>query len=133
MSQQIAGGCACGEVRYSSSGDIEFSFQCHCRRCQRMTGAGHSSAFALALDAVALTGAVRYFAQTADSGHVTYSGFCPRCGSPVLSKTDRFPDRLYFHAATLDDPSTFAPTFAVFKDAAQPWDPVDPKLLDSGS
>ena len=41
------------------------------------------------------------------------------------------PERLYLHAATLDDPSIFKPTFVVFQDAAQPWDVIDPALLDS--
>ena len=128
MSKPITGGCACGAVRYESAGQVQFSFQCYCRKCQRATGGGHASAFALHRDEVELTGEMRYFEQEADSGAATYSGFCPRCGSPVISKTARFPDRLYFHAATLDDPSAFAPKFAVFEEAAQPWDPVDPRL-----
>ena len=43
---------------------------------------------------------------------------------------ERAPDRLYLLAATLDDPSIFQPTFVVFAEAAQPWDPVDPAFLD---
>ncbi len=38
------------------------------------------------------------------------------------------PTALFFHAATLDDPSVFTPTTVVFANAAQPWDCVDPKL-----
>ena len=35
-----------------------------------------------------------------------------------------YPDSRYFHAATLDDPSTFKPTTVVFREFAQPWDPI---------
>lgn len=35
----------------------------------------------------------------------------------------RFPERLYFHAATLDDLSVFQARFVVFEEEAQPWDP----------
>ena len=131
MSDAITGGCACGAVRYRATGDIEFAFHCCCRRCQRVTGGGHASAFAVPRDGIELTGEIKYFAQKADSGSETLSGFCPACGSPVSSETARMPERLYLHAATLDDPSIFEPTFVVFQDAAQPWDVLDPALLDS--
>ena len=131
MTAPITGGCACGAVRYVSNGEIEFAFHCFCRRCQRMTGGGHSSAFALPSSDVKMTGDVKYFKQVSDSGFATHAGFCPTCGSPVLSKTERFPDRLYMHVATLDDPSTFDPSFVVFEEAAQPWDHIDLKLQDT--
>ncbi len=128
MSSLITGGCACGAVRYESRGEIEFSFHCHCRKCQRATGAGHASAFALPINDVELTGKIVYHEQIADSGHATYSGFCPACGSPLVSKTDQYPDRIYINAATLDEPSIFRPTFLVFEGMAQPWDPIDVRL-----
>lgn len=124
MSETMTGGCACGAVRYEASGPAEFAFNCHCRKCQRATGGGHASAFAVDRAEITLTGNVREYAQPSDSGSPTHSGFCPVCGSPILSRTDRFPDRLYIHAATLDDPSAFAPQFAIHADAAQPWDAV---------
>lgn len=128
MNGPITGGCACGAVRYESAGAIEFSFHCYCRKCQRATGAGHASAFALSVTDVTMTGKIAYHEQQADTGYATWSGFCPECGSPLISKTAQYPDRLYFHAATLDDPSTFEPTFLVFEHGAQPWDPVVPRL-----
>lgn len=131
MTGKITGGCACGKVRYTPDAAIEFSFQCHCRKCQRATGTGHSSAFALPETEVELSGDIRYFSQPSDSGAATHSGFCPGCGSPILSKTDRFPERIYLHAATLDDPSGFEPRFAVFEEMAQPWDPVDARLRNA--
>ena len=35
---QIAGGCLCGKVRYSASGDPVFVGVCHCTDCQTGTG-----------------------------------------------------------------------------------------------
>lgn len=132
MSRTIKGQCACGAVRYASDGEIEFSFHCCCRKCQRSTGAGHASAFALPLDQIELTGEVRYFEQMSDSGYVTHSAFCPECGSPMFAKTAQYPNRLYINAATLDDPSTFSPGFVVFQEMAQPWDHLDPGLRAPG-
>jgi len=128
MENRFGGGCACGAVRYESNTAIEFAMHCQCRRCQRITGTGHASSFAVAADGVRLSGPIKYFEQVSDSGAHTKSGFCPECGSPILSKTDRFPGKLYLHAATLDDPSIFSPSAIVHQASAQPWDYMDPRL-----
>ena len=39
-----AGGCLCGAVRYECEGKPQFSLQCHCRDCQRQSGAPHVAA-----------------------------------------------------------------------------------------
>ena len=43
-----------------------------------------------------------------------------------------YPGSRYVHPATRDDPSVFTPTAAVFREAAQPWDHVDPALSQRG-
>lgn len=126
--ERVSGGCACGAVRYETSGTFAFSFQCHCRECQRATGTGHAPAFAIGADKTRLTGPVKYYGHVSDTGAPTNTGFCPECGSPIVSITERFPERFYFLFATLDDPSCFEPEFAVFADLSPPWDPVPEKL-----
>lgn len=78
--------------------------------------------------AVGVTGELHYFAQQSDGGNTVRRGFCPACGSPVLSRNDGYPENVYVLAATLDDPSVFRPTAVVFRDSAQPWDVMDPSL-----
>ena len=128
MENVIMGGCACGAVRYSSDAEIEFAFNCHCRKCQHATGSGHASAFALPIDRVRIEGDIKEYKGTSDSGAATFNGFCHHCGSPLTSRTERFPERLYFHAATLDDPSIFEARFVVFGEEAQPWDFPPPDI-----
>ena len=130
MIETIHGGCACGAVKYQTRAQVEFSFNCHCRKCQRATGGGHSSAFAVPAAEFEVSGIVKEFASASDNGAVTYAGFCPECGSPLTSRTERFPERIYVHAATLDEPSKFSPAFVVFAEAAQPWDPPNDRLAD---
>mgnify|MGYP001794449442 FL=1 len=131
MTETIHGGCACGGVKYQTCAEVEFSFNCHCRKCQRATGGGHSSAFAVPAAEFEVSGIIKEFASASDNGSVTYAGFCPECGSPLTSRTERFPERIYIHAATLNEPSRFRPTFVVFADAAQPWDLPNNRLANA--
>ncbi len=119
---RLTGGCACGAVRYETASDFEFSFQCHSRKCQRATGTGHAPAFAVGISDTSLEGPLKYYQHAADSGARTKTGFCPECGSPIVSSTEWFPDRIYLLGATLDDPPVFKPQFAAFAIEAKPWD-----------
>ena len=74
------------------------------------------------------TGEITFYDRPSDSGHTVSQGFCAKCGSPVMNKNAGYPDSRYFHAATLDDPSLFRPERVLFRDAAQPWDHIDPDL-----
>jgi hypothetical protein len=124
----ITGGCQCGAVRYSSAAQPMFAIHCYCRQCQRITGAGHGSQFGLAADAVALSGRVSEYDLTADSGNRVTSGFCATCGSPLLKRSSGYPDLVFFHAASLDDPRAFSAQRNVWLGAKQPWDSVDAAL-----
>ena len=124
----VKGGCACGAVRYESNSEPAFSMICQCRQCQRISGSGHAAQFALPAESVSLTSEVKFFGLTGDSGNSVSSGFCPSCGSPVFKKTSGFPQFLFFHAATLDDPKKFKPQFVAWSSSKQPWDHIDPGL-----
>ena len=73
MTSSFKGGCACGAVRYASDAKPAFSLICQCRQCQRISGAGHAPRFAMPVEAVALTGELKFFALTGDSGSVVGS------------------------------------------------------------
>ena len=42
----ITGGCLCGRVRYTVTGEPAFSGLCHCRNCQRCTGSAFEALIA---------------------------------------------------------------------------------------
>ncbi|MEX0345961.1 MAG: GFA family protein [Rhizobiaceae bacterium] len=127
MSGNKTGRCACGAIGYEFSGEPGFSFHCQCRDCQRATGGGHASAFMVALDQLELRGEIKYFERPAQSGNTIRQGFCANCGSPVLNRNSGFPDSVFIHAATLDDPASFKPQKVVYREFSQPWDFVDPE------
>ena len=44
---EMTGGCLCGQARYSANADPVFVGVCHCKNCQKQTGASRSRARAL--------------------------------------------------------------------------------------
>ncbi|MEQ8600850.1 MAG: GFA family protein [Devosia sp.] len=43
MPPTIAGSCLCGTIRFQVSGEFDSFFLCHCKRCQKDTGAAHAA------------------------------------------------------------------------------------------
>ena len=35
---ELSGRCYCGDIQYEIKGELQASFQCHCRECQYITG-----------------------------------------------------------------------------------------------
>ncbi len=128
MSHTFSGGCSCGALRYESVAEPLVAGHCQCRHCQRASGAGHASIIGVHQDALTITGEVKYFDYTADSGNTASNGFCPNCGSNVLGKTSGMPGIMAIKVGSLDDPSWFKPGMTIFTVSAQPWDLVDPDL-----
>ena len=123
MSQPRTGGCLCGAIRYQTIGDPVFTLRCHCRDCQRQSGAAHvpaarvpSAGFRI------LQGTPRRYVTKADSGNEIVRVFCGDCGTPLYVQVATRPDLVGLRVCTLDDPSWFRPEADIFMRSAQPWD-----------
>ena len=81
----ITGGCACGAVRYECSADPIMAANCYCTDCQHSTGTAMASVMLVPKAAFKLTGVLKQYEVTGDSGGKVSRGFCPNCGSPILS------------------------------------------------
>ena len=125
---EYKGGCACGEVSYLSEKAPLFAFHCQCRKCQRITGSGHSSQIAFPTESVVFSREPTYYRQIAEGGVTTKSGFCEKCGSPIMTQSEGYPEVMFIHAASLDDPTLFKPQQVAWHESAQAWDHVDPEL-----
>lgn len=127
MAETHKGGCACRAIRWELAGDMGFSFHCQCRDCQYLSGTGHASAFICREGDFALNGDLSWYARKAPSGNTVSSGFCPTCGTHVVNRNSGFPDNVFVTAATLDEPSRFAPTKVVHREDGLHWDFIDPE------
>ena len=118
---QIAGGCLCGKVRYSASGDPAFVGVCHCTDCQKFTGSAFAVVLGVPKPALTIQGDLATFSKTGDSGKSIRRLFCGACGSSIADEADGFPDIVMLGAGTLDDPSWVQPAMQIYCDSAQPW------------
>jgi hypothetical protein len=128
MSTTFRGGCRCGAIRYEITAEAMFGGQCQCRDCQHETGGGHTSFMAFPAGAVKLTGTPRFYEAPVDSGNIVRRGFCPTCGSPVVSATSGLPGVTTISAGSLDDPSVFRPQFVCYTSRGHAWDRIDPAV-----
>jgi len=118
---KIEGGCFCGKVRYSADAETIFQGLCHCKSCQKITGTSFSVVIAIPTPTLTVTGEVKVYDSTGDSGQGTHSGFCPNCGSPVIDTADIMQGVTMIRAGTLDDQSWLAPTMEIYCDSKMPW------------
>lgn len=128
MPETYSGGCACGAIRYECTADPIAAGHCHCRACQRASGAGHASHLMLPKGAMSVTGELAFYDAPADSGNIISRGFCSDCGSPVLTRNSGMPDMIAVRAASLDEPEKFQPMLVVYSENAHAWDPIQEGL-----
>jgi hypothetical protein len=127
MTTRFTGGCMCGAVRYECGADPIAMGNCHCRDCQRATGSAFAAAVLVPVSAVQVTGEVKYYEVTGDSGGAVYRGFCPNCGARLFGKAAS-PTLISIMAGSLDNPSWFSPQADIYTASAQPWDYMHPDL-----
>ena len=120
MTERLQGGCACGAVRYRLASEPFDGGWCHCRTCQRISGAPAMVFASVPAGHLVWTeGAdkVKRF-KSSSFGHRSY---CGECGTPFLMEVDHQPETVDFSVATLDDPGLVRPGFHIFWSSRVPW------------
>ncbi len=120
--ERLAGGCACGAVRYRLSSGPMFVHCCHCLDCQRQTGGAFAINALIETDRILLQGAEPRRVEMpspSGNGHAVYR--CETCQTAVWSDYGRRPPLRLVRVATLDDPTALAPDVHIFTRSKQPW------------
>lgn len=118
MSDLITGGCQCGAVRFTLSRPPERHALCHCRDCQRASGAPAVAWIACAIDSVAVTGTPVVHASSADARR----HFCGTCGTGLFYTNDMWlPGIIDIQSVTCDDAAALVPSVQVQTAERLPW------------
>jgi hypothetical protein len=117
------GGCTCRHVRYRMSSAPMFVHCCHCRWCQRETGASFALNALIESDRVELlAGEVDLVMTPSNSGKGQKIARCPRCRVAVWSHYAGAGDALSFvRVGTLDEPDRLPPDIHIYTESKQPW------------
>ena len=119
----IEGGCTCGAVRYRLLSRPLFVHCCHCRWCQRESGASFALNAMIESDRVELIrGAPEMVATPSNSGKGQNIARCPRCRIALWSHYAGAGERIKFvRVGTLDRPDLLPPDIHIFTASKQPW------------
>jgi len=121
---KLDGHCMCGAVSYTSEAEPVFVGVCHCKDCQRQTGAAHSVVVGVPGDQVQITGEdslKTWVTVGEDHGTDVQRHFCGTCGSPIYTENTVVPGVFIMKAGTLDDTSWLQPQIEIWGKSAQPW------------
>jgi hypothetical protein len=115
------GGCLCGTLRYSYDAWPLATVACHCRDCQKLSGA--TNLLTIYANRAAFRqeqGEPARFRKRADSGREADYVRCAACGTRVWHEALAAPQYIFIAAGTLDDPSWVVPAAHIWTSRAAP-------------
>ena len=116
--RRMKGGCHCGAIRYEVSAAPFDADYCHCRDCQKITGAPVGAWMDFQKEQVLWLDTEP--AEYKSSEHIR-RGFCPQCGSTLSYRSARYPDYFTLSIASLDEPDRVKPNYHIHTDSQLNW------------
>jgi len=118
---RITGGCLCGAVRYEASSEPINAGYCCCGDCRKASGSGFIPFMGFDASAVRFSGETRLSIARAVHGGEAVRNHCAACGGLVFGGVVGEVDSHTIYAGSLDDPSWFKPTMAIFNSRRPDW------------
>jgi len=116
------GGCLCGAVRYSVSGEADNLCYCHCESCRRAVGAAMVPWGTFANDGFRITkGKLKEYR----SSPPVWRGFCATCGTSITYRHEKRPEEIDVILVTLDNPAALQPQAHIWLQDRLPWVDID--------
>ena len=118
MSDVFEGGCLCGRLRYRAEGRPLDAGWCHCRLCQKSSGAPALAWGTWPAAAVRYTaGEPRVFKSSARGRR----HFCPDCGTQLLFRVAEDSRTIDLTLASLDRPDAIVPEYHIWTASQIAW------------
>lgn len=116
----MTGGCMCGQVRYTTTGEPFAVTHCHCLSCRKHNGGPVVTLAGFRLDQVQFSGVER---KRYESTPGVFRAFCGHCGTPLTWEGDGEDLGQIFelHISTFDEPEKLVPTAHAFATERIPW------------
>ena len=127
---KIDGACHCGYITYEAEIDPKKVGICHCTDCQTLSGSAFRTlAFTREGTFKLLTGELKIYVKTGESGARRPQSFCPECGTPIYStSTDDGPKVHSLRAGTIRQRDELVPQVQFWTRSEQSWIPELPSF-----
>jgi hypothetical protein len=113
--------CHCGALRVTTSGDPLLVNMCHCKACQRRTGALAGNGAAFAKTQVRIEGPSKVFERDGQTGRKVRFHFCPNCGTSLYWDADVRPDWYLIAVGAFADADFPPPSVSIFEESKHKW------------
>ena len=114
----VTGGCLCDAVRYEAEVMLNEAYYCHCKTCQKTTGAPAEVGVLVKPGTLKFTKEEPKFFE---SSAIARRGFCRHCGSRLIYMSKNREDWTNVSAGSLDHPERVVPTEHICVESQLPW------------
>lgn len=118
MDLPLEGGCLCGAVRYRVTAVPVDSSYCHCRMCQRRSGAPAVATVDIPVGGFEIVQGAPAAYQSSAAAHRV---FCRDCGTELYFALIDDPPSLSLNIGTLDDPEAVRPLKHIWTSSRLSW------------
>lgn len=120
------GGCLCGAVRFVVEGPTKWCAHCHCTLCRRAHGAAFVTWVGVEAERFSLEQdeSLAWYESTPGACR----GFCSRCGTTLLFRSDRWPGEMHVTRAAFDGEIDRMPAGHAYYSTHVDWARVDDGL-----
>ena len=119
--KNLAGGCLCGDLRWKAHAPPQNMGICYCADCRKASGSGFIPFMNFDARALTITGRWTVHRMTHPDGREAVRNSCVVCGGLVFGGPLGETDSHTIYAGSLDDPSQFKPTMAIYTRDKPDW------------
>lgn len=112
------GGCACGALRFSASAEPVDAGYCHCKLCQRTTGAPVLAWVSYPTDSFSYTRGQPKLFHSSEHGQ---REFCADCGTQIAYRGLQGVGTVEVNVGSLDDTEQVQPLYHIWCDSRISW------------
>lgn len=120
------GGCLCGALRYEAHGEPLSQGYCCCKDCRQASGSGFIAFLQFPAGAVRFAGKTTQSIAKSARGKDAVRNRCAICGSLVFGGPVGEHTEHTIYGGSLDQPSRFRPTIAIFTGDKPDWVLIPP-------
>jgi hypothetical protein len=119
----LTGGCNCGAVRFEVTEPLTMASYCHCKRCQRRSGAAASpNAHPAAGSFRIVSGAEKLRLWQPEGGGEKW--FCGECGSSLFARNPSHANPIGIRMGAFDTDPGVRPSVRQFVASTALWEPI---------